>query len=206
MLRALELPVSEEQLNGVAKLEKEYLQKEIIPLMKQELEPFVSKIRGKFQMEVLFDKEEGLTMQLVEQSEKRLAPAEKVEDTVSSRDTSKYSFDGGTPLKKRRFVLAVVKKYVESHPGITYEQLREQFPDSLSGSPLHGVFRPYEEILRKLQTQPDLEKRFFLESDDLVTLSDGTRLTVYNQWGQHFQNFLEVAMQLHEVECFSSNI
>ena len=83
--------------------------------------------------------------------------------------------------------------------------LRERFPDSLSGSPLHGVFRPYEEILRKLQTQPDLEKRFFLESEDLITLSDGTRLTVYNQWGQHFPNFLEVATQLHEVECFSNN-
>lgn len=205
MLRALELPVSEEQLNAVAKLEKEYLQKEIIPLMKQELEPFVSKIRGRFQMEVLFDKEEGLTMQLVEQFEKRLTPANKDEGTVSSRDTSKYSFDGGTPLKKRRFVLAVVRKYVESHPGISYEQLRERFPDSLSGSPLHGVFRPYKEVQQKLQNQPDLVKRFFLESEDLITLSDGTRLTVYNQWGQHFPNFLEVAKQLHNVECYSND-
>ena len=205
MLRALELPVSDEQLRAIAKLEKEYLQNEIIPLLKQELEPFVTKLRSKLQMEVTFDKDEGFNMQLVEQTERKQTSINKDADSVPTRDTSKYSIDGGEPLKKRRFVLAVVRKYVEGHPGITYEQLKEQFPDSLSGSPLHGVFRPYEEIQLKLQNQPDLIKRFFLEPEDLITLSDGTRLTVYNQWGQHFANLLEVAQRLHEVECFSSN-
>ena len=156
-------------------------------------------------MEVTFDKGEGFNMQLVEQTERKQISTNKDADSVSTRDTSKYSIDGGEPLKKRRFVLAVVRKYVEGHPGITYEQLKERFPDSLSGSPLHGVFRPYEDIQQKLQNQPDLVKRFFLEPEDLITLSDGTRLTVYNQWGQHFQNFLEVAQQLHEVECYSNN-
>jgi hypothetical protein len=205
MLRALELPISDEQLRAIAKLEKEYLQNEIIPLLKQELEPFVTKLRSKLQMEVTFDKDEGFNMQLVEQTERKQTSINKDADSVPTRDTSKYSIDGGEPLKKRRFVLAVVRKYVEGHPGITYEQLKERFPDSLSGSPLHGVFRPYEEIQLKLHNQPDLIKRFFLEPEDLITLSDGTRLTVYNQWGQHFANFLEVAQQLHEVECFSSN-
>ena len=205
MLRALELPVSDEQLRAIAKLEKEYLQDEIVPLLKQELEPFVTKLRGKLQMEVTFDKAEGFKMQVVEQADRKPISINKDSDSGSTRDTSKYSIDGGEPLKKRRFVLAVVRKYVEGHPGITYEQLKERFPDSLSGSPLHGVFRPFEDILQKLQNQPDLEKRFFLEPEDLITLSDGTRLTVYNQWGQHFANFLEVAQQLHEVECFSSN-
>ena len=45
MLRALELPVSDEQLRAIAKLEKEYLQDEIIPLLKQELEPYVTKLK-----------------------------------------------------------------------------------------------------------------------------------------------------------------
>ena len=206
MLRALELPVSDEQLRAIAKLEKEYLQDEIIPLLKQELEPFVTKLRGKLLMEVTFDKAEGFKMQVVEQADRKPTSTNKDSDSVSTRYTSRYSIDGGEPLKKRRFVLAVVRKYVEGHPGITYEQLKERFPDSLSGSPLHGVFRPYEDIQQKLQNQPDLVKRFFLEPEDLITLSDGTRLTVYNQWGQHFTNFLEVAQQLHEVECFNSNI
>lgn len=205
MLKALNLPVSEEQMSGVAKLEKEYLRDEIIPHLKQELEPFVSKLRGQLLMRVTFDKTDGLNIQLVEQANKKSIAINNEYDAVSTRDTSKYSIDGGEPLKKRRFVLAVVRKYVESHPGISYEQLKERFPDSLSCSPLHGVFRPYEDIRQKLHYQPDLVKRFFLEPEDLITLSDGTRLTVFNQWGRHFVNFLEVAKQLHEVECFNSN-
>ncbi len=205
MLQALDLPVSDEQLRAIAKLEKEYLQDEIIPLLKQELEPLVIKLRSKLQIEVSFDKDEGLVMELIDQVDRKPASISKDGDSVSTRDSSKYSIDGSEPLKKRRFVLAVVRKYVESHPGISYEQLRERFPDSLSNSPLHGVFRPYEVIQRKLQNQPDLVKRFFLEPEDLISLSDGTKLTVYNQWGHHFQNFLEVATQLHEVECFRNN-
>ena len=53
MLKALDLPISDEQLQGVSRLEKEYLREEIIPLLKQELEPLVGKIKGKFQLEVM---------------------------------------------------------------------------------------------------------------------------------------------------------
>lgn len=205
MLRALNLPVSDEQQRAIAKLEKEYLQDEIIPLLKQELEPFVSKLRNKLHMEVTFEKGKGLNIQLLDQTDRIPTTIIKDVDSVSTRDTSKYSIDGGQPLNKRRFVLAVVRKYVKSHPGITYEQLRERFPDSLSASPLYGVFRPYKEILRRLQNKPDLENRFFLEPNDLIILSDGTKITVFNQWGRHFPNFLEVATQLYEVKCFSNN-
>jgi len=202
MLRALELPVSDEQMKGVARLEKEYLRDEIIPLLKQEMEPMINKIRGNFQIEATYEKGSGLEMSVV-------IPTERKKDNQSvqeSRNITKYSIDGGEPLNKRRFVLAVIKKYVENHPEVTYDQLRAMFPDSLSNSPLHGVFRPYEDIKRKLQNQPDLVKRFFLEKEDLITLSEGTKLTVYNQWGQNFASFLEVAKQLHKVESFNNII
>lgn len=204
MLQALNLPVSEEQLRGLARLEKTYLQEEIIPLLKQELEPMVEKLKGKFQMDVSFDKENGLSMQIVEQADKRYSLGSRSED-AATRDTTRYSIDGGVPLNKRRFVLTVIKKYVESHPDITYSELKQRFPDALSNSLLHGVFRPYNEIVEKVISQPDLEKRFFLEKDDLIRLSDGTMITVYNQWGSHFPDFLQVANLLHEVESFSNN-
>ena len=204
MLRALDLPVSEEQLRGIAKLEKAYLQDEIIPLLKQELEPMVEKLKGKFQIEVIYDKETGLEMTIVDIAERRNNSLTTQDGANTTRDTTKYSIDGGEPLKKRRFVLAVVKKYVDSHPSITYEELKERFPDRLSNSPLHGVFRLYNDILAKLDNQPDLRKRFFLEEQDLIELSDGTKLTVYNQWGDHFPKFLELAKQLHEVESFNN--
>ena len=206
MLKALDLPVSEEQLTGVAKLEKEYLQKEIIPLLKQELEPLVTKMRSPFYMDITYNMDKGLEINL-EDYMIRQAPVNsmKQSDSVSMRDVTRYSIDGGEPLKKRRFVLAVVKKYIESHSKITYDELRRRFPDRLSNSPLHGVFRPLDNILDKLDSQPDLAKRFFLDDDDLIELSDGTIITVYNQWGTSFSNFLEVAKQLHKVESFSNS-
>lgn len=203
MLKALNLPVSDEQLRGVSRLEKEYLQEEIIPLLKQELEPLVENLKGKFLMEINFSKETGLEMILVDKAEKSETPSKEGEN--SSRDTTRYSIDGGIPLRKRRFVLAVIKKYVEAHPDITYEGLKQRFPDSLSNSPLHGVFRPYYDISAKLINQPDLRNRFFLEKQDLIKLSDGTLITVYNQWSRRFPDFLEVAKQLHNVESYSND-
>ena len=110
MLKALDLPVSEEQLTGVAKLEKEYLQKEIIPLLKQELEPLVTKMRSPFYMDITYNMDKGLEINL-EDYMIRQAPVNsmKQSDSVSMRDVTRYSIDGGEPLKKRRFVLAVVK-------------------------------------------------------------------------------------------------
>ena len=146
-----------------------------------------------------------LKMNIVENEKPRSSSSVSDKTELSTRDTTKYSIDGGEPLKKRRFVLAVVKRYVETHPDITYEELRQIFPDRLSHSSTYGVFRPYNDIFEKLYDQPDLRKRFFLEKDDLIELSDGTLLTVYNQWGPHFPYFLEVAKQLHNVESFSND-
>ena len=66
MLRALNLPVSEEQLGAISKLEKEYLLNEIIPLLKQELEPMASRMRSNFHLEVDYIKSKGLSIQLSE--------------------------------------------------------------------------------------------------------------------------------------------
>ena len=43
MLEALGMPVSGEQIRSVRDMEHEYLTEEIIPLIKQELEPMVKK-------------------------------------------------------------------------------------------------------------------------------------------------------------------
>ena len=42
MLQALGLPVSSEQKKAIYDLEVEYLNTEVIPLIKQEMEPFVA--------------------------------------------------------------------------------------------------------------------------------------------------------------------
>ena len=72
MLEALGLPVSIEQRNAIDKMEKDYLQDEIIPLIKQELEPMVEKLRNQFNMKIIYNKDSGLDIKLSEPQKKRL--------------------------------------------------------------------------------------------------------------------------------------
>ena len=64
LLENLGLPVSNEQLNAIAQMERDCLRDEIIPLIKQELEPMVQKMRNQFNMKVVYTKEKGLDILL----------------------------------------------------------------------------------------------------------------------------------------------
>lgn len=66
LLENLGLPVSNEQLNAIAQMEKNYLREEIIPLIKQELEPMVQKMRNQFIMKVVYSKAKGLDILMSE--------------------------------------------------------------------------------------------------------------------------------------------
>ncbi len=194
MLRALNLPVSEAQLEGIARLERDYLQENVIPEVTKEAIPFISQLRHPFKLKASYSPETGLSIDFVENR------TEEPRDVAPSR-RARYSIDGGEPMNKRRFVYTVVKQYVADHPGITFYDLENRFPSSLSHSPLNGVVRKYDSVMARLADQPDLRNRFFLEDDEVLVLSDGTKVVVYNQWGENFDKFLAVARELHNVEC-----
>lgn len=195
MLKALNLPVSEAQLEGIARLEKEYLQENIIPEVTREMTPFISQLRHRFKLKVSYRPEMGVSIDFVENRAE--APY-----NVSPGRRTRYSIDGGEFMNKRRFVFTVVKQYIADHPGITFYDLENRFPSSLSHSPLNGVVRKYDSVMARLADQPDLRNRFFLEDDEVLTLSDGIKVVVYNQWGENFDKFLAVARELHTVDCF----
>ena len=56
MLESLELPVSYEQRAAIAQIEKEYLRNEIIPLIKQELEPLIKNMRNRFSLSIKYSR------------------------------------------------------------------------------------------------------------------------------------------------------
>jgi hypothetical protein len=66
MLESLGLPVSNETLNAIAKKEKETLCEEIIPFIKQELEPLVAKMRNGFQLSLTYSNGKGIDISFVE--------------------------------------------------------------------------------------------------------------------------------------------
>lgn len=63
MLKALDLPVSIEQMDTIYVLEENYLKEEVIPFIKSELNPLVNDLMGDFHLEVSYSKDDGLNVQ-----------------------------------------------------------------------------------------------------------------------------------------------
>ena len=93
MLENLGLPVSSEQLNAIAQMEKDYLQNEIIPLVKQELEPLIEKMRNAFQLDFTYSKEGGMQIQLKES-------VKQVKNIFPEEESKGY--------RKKKFIIRVV--------------------------------------------------------------------------------------------------
>jgi hypothetical protein len=106
-------------------------------------------------------------------------------------DTSKFMFDG-TALGKGRLVLAVVKKHVAEHPGLTAADLEAAFPKTCQGSA--GVFSTLE-VAAELFGKSG-RRRHFLNPEETIQLDDCV-IAVSNQWGiGNLDRFMQRARQL----------
>jgi len=118
---------------------------------------------------------------------------------TAGHDSCRFSLDGGrTFMNKRRFVLAVVRRYAAEHPDATFDDLERQFPSSLL-SRERGVVRPLATVREWMRTNPDVGRRYCIRPDEIITLHDGMEVAVHNQWGERFPRFLRVAVQLYDV-------
>ena len=70
-------------------------------------------------------------------------------NSSQTRDTTRFSFDGGAKYyNKRKFVLEIIKDYIQKHPGITFNEMEKVFyPEIHSRS--RGVIK-----LLKISTFP----------------------------------------------------
>lgn len=88
--------------------------------------------------------------------------------TVGTRNFDKYAVNGNGRYGKARMVEAVVNTYVQLHPEVTFEQLKEVFPDKfLKG---WGILRPGTEVIKD-------PKRFYKSA-----LANGEAFYICNQW------------------------
>jgi len=114
----------------------------------------------------------------------------KDDRAVSTRNLSKFSFDGVTNLSKGRLALSVVRKFVtDTSP--TLKQLKTMFPDE--------IVKPYgviKSVVDALELSPDPKrKRYFLNDEDIILLSKGKikKVCVTNQWtNDRFTVFMKV--------------
>lgn len=138
-------------------------------------------------------------------SQKQLCSKDLENHSLGTKDTTRFSFNGSQFYPKKRFVLAVVKQYVKEHPSISYNELERVFPSRII-SKQRGVIRPLSVVQEWMKDNADLSSRYFLESDELITLKDGIQYTVYNQWGlKQFNKFLEIAQSMYIVNSNKKN-
>ena len=94
----------------------------------------------------------------------------------TTRDNSKYKFNG-EEYGKGPLVRAVVAKYVEDHPDVTYKQLKEVFPDTLMKR--FGVFASESEAKKLSGNKP----RYFLKPEQMIKIKGLKEpICVTNQW------------------------
>lgn len=104
----------------------------------------------------------------------------------NSRDFSQYPFKNQL-YGKGRFVLAVIKAYVEDHPQVSFSELASIFPKAFT---LHDNA---ESIMMQSG-----RKRHFLNTDELIKLADGSIIAVSSQWGiNNFSNFYNESKKLY---------
>lgn len=200
LLESLGLPVSPEQLLQVKQLEQQYIDDVIVPHIQKECEPLLEDLMGGCHLIIDYSREKGLDIHPASDADlSSRTDTILVNSKVSSyeQDRTKYSFNGGPALPKRRCVLKVVQEYVKDHPGITFEELQRVFPDSYAGGGYYVVGK-YETIQRKYDSISEFARRYFIEEDDVIVLADGTRVVVTSQWGAtRFETFLGLAKRYY---------
>ncbi len=125
----------------------------------------------------------------------------------SGKYEEEFSLDGRSYCGVGRFVLAVINKYIEDNPHITFEKLEERFPSCLSKTKnkekkTGGVVRKYEDVKKD-----DVLNRFFSKDEDCIKLEGGVKIVVNSQWGNNgrdrinFQDFLEHINKFYGYFC-----
>lgn len=124
-------------------------------------------------------------------------PPQSSHPDSAGRDLTKFSFDGGkTFYNKRRFVLAVIRDYISTHPGITFKALERVFYPEIYNSS-KGVIKRIEDVMEMIKDSEDTRIRYFM--DEVIILKDGTRIVVNNQWGTRFPYFLDAIKGIYQV-------
>ena len=105
------------------------------------------------------------------------ATFEEISSAVQGKkDRSKYNFKENKNLGKGKIVLAVIKDYVDAHPGISFEELVIAFPPDKKFHTSYAIIAKVEEIEEKNHV------RYYIKDTDRINLSD-TSVAVCNQWG-----------------------
>lgn len=110
---------------------------------------------------------------------------------MNNRDKTKYIVNDGKKLPKNRFVLEVVKIYLNNHKS-TFSTLNNVFLREYQGST--GVINKLDYVLSKYANHNN--KRHFLNSNEILMSSDNIKFVVSTEWNKdNVKNIVKIAEQ-----------
>lgn len=137
---------------------------------------------GEFEMKIF-----GLESKIVE-LENKISELEKKSININNnepkkeektgKDYTSYKFMGNT-YKKSRLVLAVVKHYVNEHPGISASDLNRAFSDKFE---LVGKYVCTKLVNTLTENEKREPRRYFWHEDEAIKLNSGEVVAVCTQW------------------------
>lgn len=102
---------------------------------------------------------------------------------ITEKDYSKYSFNG-SEYNKRELIKVVVNNVLLNSPEISYEELAKFFSDKM-----------LVRAIKKIEEIPEKSKKNYF--DDVITLKDGVKIKVCNDWGTNFDKVLQALQKIY---------
>ena len=119
------------------------------------------------------------------------------QNEISGNDYTKYSFDGNHHLGKGDLAVKIVERFTRENPDITFDQLKQEFPDTMMGDKL--------KLLGLIVKAKDLEnapysyqkKAYgFFKKGRKYTSGDGIEYCVSNYWNiTNIQSIIDYAVE-----------
>lgn len=100
-------------------------------------------------------------------------------------DYTKYCINGSEPLSKGRLAVRIVKEYVKKNPSLTFNEIKQVFPDDLILSKYRGqgLIVSVEDLSNSPLEPIYRNKRYYFDTKEIwLKSSDGIYFVVNNQW------------------------
>ena len=106
-------------------------------------------------------------------------------------DHTKYCINGSEPLSKGRLAVRIVKEYVKKNPSLTFNEIKQVFPDDLILSKYRGqgLIVSVEDLSNSPLEPIYRNKRYYFDTKEFwLKSSDGIYFVVNNQWDINCRN------------------
>ena len=116
---------------------------------------------------------------------------------TEGKDTTKYSFDGKENLGKGQLAVSIIEKYMKEHPNLSYEELKDIFPDSMLGNSLKLIGLIVKEDDVKNAPYSYQKKAYgYFKPERRYKDVNGVDFFVSNNWNiTNIQNIIDFAKQ-----------